>query len=130
MEMFATGENETRIEAAWVLFHSIQDGTPEQIRYLVELNIIPPLCEFITLMNRYNIEIVEESLLSLYYILKLGQKNDNLYAFKIRKCGGFDKIESLKSHQNKNISRIASLIVETFFNQEKDKNSIPQVVFF
>jgi hypothetical protein len=77
-------------------------------------------------------EIFEPALKSIESILKLGEQNEesNPYAFAIRECGGLDKIECLKSHQNENIAQKAALIVETFFAPGKDTNSIQQVNFF
>ena len=75
-------------------------------------------------------EVFEPALKSIESILKLGEQNEdsNPYAFGIKECGGLDKIECLKSHQNENISQKAALIVETFFVPEKGTNSIPQVI--
>ena len=76
-------------------------------------------------------EVFEPALKSIESILKLGEQNEdsNPYTFAIKECGGLDKIECLKSHQNEDIAQKAALIVETFFVPEKDTNSIPQVNF-
>jgi importin subunit alpha-1 len=123
IEILAKDENETRMEAVWAVMYVTQGGTPDQIRYLVELNIIPPLCELLTLLNSEHNEILEKALTSLENILKLGEQNEdsNPYAFLIRECGGLDKIENLARHQNENISQKAALIFESFFNQGQDK---------
>ena len=129
IEILATGGKSTKREAVSIVLYLTQDGTPEQIRYLVELNIIPTLCELLDPSDSENVEIVgivEKALQSLANILKLGQENGNSnpYEFKIRECGGLDKIECLKSHQNESVSQKAVLIIKTFFNQEKGTNSI------
>ena len=131
IEVLATGGKRTKREAVSVVLNLTQDGTPEQIRYLVELNIIPTLCELLDPADSENVYIVEEALQSLANTLKfiLENGNSNPYAFAMKECGGLDKIEGLKSHQNENISQKAASIVETFFVTEKDTNSIPQVNF-
>ena len=129
IEILATGEKSTRNEIAWAICNSTSGGTPEQIRYLVKLRIIPPLCDLLTLVDNEKVEIVEVALKSLYNILKLGQQNGNCnpYAFEISECGGLTIIENLTRHQKENIAQKAALIIETFFAQEKDTNIITQV---
>lgn len=127
------GENKTRKEAAWAIVNSTSSGTPEQIRYLVELNVIPPLCDLLTTVDS---KVVEVALNGLDNVLKLGQHDaringgSNPYAFKIEECGGLDKIEFLQSHQNEKIYKKAFQIIETYFSQEEEDNSLmPQVGF-
>ena len=130
MEMFATGENETRIEAAWAVANLTSGGTPEQTRYLIiKFNTIQTLCGSLILVDNEENEIFEPALKSIESILKLGEQNEdsNPYAFAIKECSGLDKIECLKSHQNGIISQKATLIVETYFALG---NSFPQVFFF
>ena len=124
IEILAKDEIKTRIEAAWVVANLSSGGTPDQIRHLVELNVIPSLCDLLTVVDGEQVEIVEVALNSLNDILKLSQKNDdsNLFAFKIRECGGMDKIECLKSHQNENISHKAYLLIYKISYQDQDKD--------
>ena len=51
IEILATGGKSTRIEAAWAVVNLTSGLTPEQIRYLAELRIIPPLCDLLTLVH-------------------------------------------------------------------------------
>jgi importin subunit alpha-1 len=111
--------------------NATSSGTPEQIRYLVELNVIPPLCDLLSIVDT---KIVEVALNGLDNILKLGQQDSRLtdgtnpYALKIEECGGLDKIEFLQSHQNEKIYKKAFQLIETFFSQEEDDNALmPQV---
>ena len=121
LEILAKGENKARREAAWVVANLSSGGTPEQTRYLVELNVIPSLCDLLTVEQ---VEIVEVALNSLNDLLKLSQKNDdtNPYSFAIKECGGLDKIECLKSHPNENISQKAYLLIYKLSYQDKDKD--------
>jgi importin subunit alpha-6/7 len=134
IEILSRGENKTRKEAAWAVVNATSSGTPEQIRYLVELNIILPLCE---LLNLVDSKIVEVALNGIDNILKLGQhdarhnNNINPYALKVEECGGLDKIEYLQGHQNDRIYKKAFQIIEAFFTSEDDDTSLlPQVLFF
>ena len=132
IEILAKGENKTRKEATWAVAKLTSGGAPDQIRYLVELNVIPSLCDLLTVVDGEQVELVEAALNCLYYILKSGQQNgdNNPYAFEIRGCGGLTKIENLTRQQKENISQNSVYLVKTFFVQDKDTNSIPQVFFF
>ncbi len=106
IEILAKGENKTKKEAAWAVVNATSSGTPEQIRYLVELGVIPPLCDLLSIVDT---KVVEVALNGLDNILKLGQNDAKLtgspnpYAIKIEECGGLDKIEFLQGHQNEKI---------------------------
>ncbi len=131
IEILSKGENKTRKEAAWAVVNATSSGTPEQIRYLVDLNVITPLCD---LLSSADSKIAEVSLNGLDNILKIGQQdarlsgNLNPYSIKIEECGGLDKIEFLQGHQNEKIYKKAFHIIETHFSQEEDDNELmPQV---
>ena len=108
-----------------------QGGTPDQIRYLIDLGIIPLLCDLLTQEDSGKLRIAEIVLQSLENILKLGEQNDdcNSYAFKIKECGGLAKIKNLQKHENLIVIQKAVFIMKTFFDQEIGANSIPQVDF-
>lgn len=134
IEILATGENKTRKEAAWAVVNATSSGTGEQIRYLVELNIIQPLCDLLGLVDT---KIVEVALNGVDNILKVGQADanitgsQNMYALKVEECGGLDKIEYLQGHQNEKIYKKAFQIIEKYFSQEEDDTGLlPQVLIF
>jgi importin subunit alpha-6/7 len=91
IEILAKGETKTKKEAAWAVVNATSSGTPEQIYYLVQLNVIPPLCDLLTLLD---LKVIEVSLNGLDNILKLGQHQakqtggHNPYALIIEECGG------------------------------------------
>lgn len=131
IEILSRGENKTRKEAAWAVVNATSSGTPEQIRYLVELNVILPLCDLLSIVDT---KIVEVALNGLDNILKLGQQDarmqggSNIYALKVEECGGLDKIEFLQGHQNEKVYKKAFQIIENYFTQEDDDTGlVPQV---
>lgn len=130
IEILAKGENKTRKEAAWAVVNATSSGTPDQIKYLVQLNVIPPLCDLLTLTDS---KVIEVSLNGLDNILKLGQQEgrvtgENPYTNLIEECGGLDKIEFLQGHQNEKIYKKAFQIIENFFSsEEEDANLMPEV---
>jgi importin subunit alpha-1 len=135
IEILSKGENKTRKEAAWAVVNATSSGTAEQIRYLVELNVIAPLCDLLSIVDT---KIVEVALNGLDNILKVGQQEAarsadaaNPYALKIEECNGLDRIEFLQSHQNEKIYKKAFQIIEAFFSQEEDDNALmPQVCLY
>ncbi|CAG0908848.1 unnamed protein product, partial [Cyprideis torosa] len=44
----AQGEFQTQKEAAWAVSNLTISGTPEQVRKLIELDVIPPFCDLLT----------------------------------------------------------------------------------
>lgn len=131
IEILAKGENKTRKEAAWAVVNATSSGTVEQIRYLVELNVLQPLCDLLGVVDT---KIVEVALNGIENILKLGQMDANakgganIYALKVEECGGLDKIEYLQGHQNEKIYKKAFHIIEQYFGQEEDDTGLmPQV---
>jgi len=127
IEILSKGENKTRKEAAWAVVNATSSGTPEQIRYLVQLNVIPPLCDLLSITDS---KVVEVSLNGIDNILKLGQQDSrqnngiNAYSILIEECGGLDKIEFLQGHQNEKIYKKAFQIIESFFSSEEDDNNL------
>lgn len=131
IEILANGENKTRKEAAWAVVNATSSGTSEQIRYLVQLNVVTPLCDLLSIPDT---KVVEVALNGLDNILKLGDHDSRLngstnpYAIKIEECGGLDKIEFLQGHQNEKIYKKTFQIIETYFSQEEEETGLmPQV---
>lgn len=116
----------TKKEAAWAITNATSSGTAEQIRYLVQAGCIPPMCEFLTVVDS---DIVQVALNGLENILKVGEKcntRPNPYAILIEECTGLDKIEYLQSHENRDIYHKSFYIIEQFFgNEEEDTRVAP-----
>ncbi|TSK28229.1 Importin subunit alpha-7 [Bagarius yarrelli] len=125
-------EFRTRKEAAWAITNATSGGTPEQIRYLVNLGCIKPLCDLLTVMDS---KIVQVALNGLENILRLGEQEAkqncsglNPYCSLIEEAYGLDKIEFLQSHENQEIYQKAFDLIEHYFGvEEEDANLAPQV---
>ncbi|NXP42478.1 IMA7 protein, partial [Leiothrix lutea] len=74
IEILQKAEFRTRKEAAWAITNATSGGTPEQIRYLVNLGCIKPLCDLLTVMDS---KIVLVALNGLENILRLGEQEAN-----------------------------------------------------
>ncbi|KAF5919988.1 hypothetical protein HPG69_014354 [Diceros bicornis minor] len=132
IEVLQKAEFRTRKEAAWAITNATSGGTPEQIRYLVALGCIKPLCDLLTVMDS---KIVQVALNGLENILRLGEQESkqngigiNPYCALIEEAYGLDKIEFLQSHENQEIYQKAFDLIEHYFGVEEDDPSIaPQV---
>lgn len=88
IHILGTAEYKTRKEAAWAVTNSTSGGTGEQIKYLVSVGCIPPMCELLTVMDA---NIVQVALNGLENILKSGEQcysKPNPYAVLIEECYG------------------------------------------
>uniref|UniRef100_A0A8C9W2S0 Importin subunit alpha n=1 Tax=Scleropages formosus TaxID=113540 RepID=A0A8C9W2S0_SCLFO len=132
IEILQKAEFRTRKEAAWAITNATSGGTPEQIRYLVSLNTIKPMCDLLTVMDS---KIVQVSLNGLENVLRLGEQEAkqngtgiNPYCALIEEAYGLDKIEFLQSHENQEIYQKAFDLIERYFGvEEEDSNLAPQV---
>ncbi|TKC36409.1 hypothetical protein EI555_017288 [Monodon monoceros] len=128
IEILQKAEFRTRKEAAWAITNATSGGTPEQIRYLVALGCIKPLCDLLTVMDS---KIVQVALNGLENILRLGEQECkqngigiNPYCALIEEAYGLDKIEFLQSHENQEIYQKAFDLIEHYFGVEDDDSSI------
>lgn len=127
IEILQKAEFRTRKEAAWAITNATSGGTPEQIRYLVSLGCIKPLCDLLTVMDS---KIVQVALNGLENILRLGEQEGkrsgsgvNPYCGLIEEAYGLDKIEFLQSHENQEIYQKAFDLIEHYFGVEDDDSS-------
>ncbi|XP_070507373.1 importin subunit alpha-7 [Chironomus tepperi] len=126
IKILGTAEYKTRKEAAWAVTNSTSGGTAEQIKYLVSVGCIPPMCELLTVMDA---NIVQVALNGLENILKSGEQSyqkPNPYAVLIEECYGLDKIEFLQTHEKTEIyERAYSILQEYYGNDEEDQMVAP-----
>uniref|UniRef100_A0A8C1YJE1 Importin subunit alpha n=1 Tax=Cyprinus carpio TaxID=7962 RepID=A0A8C1YJE1_CYPCA len=111
IDILQKAEFRTRKEAAWAITNATSGGTPEQIRYLVNLGCIKPLCDLLTVMDS---KIVQVALNGLENILRLGEQEAK------QNGSGLDKIEFLQSHENQEIYQKAFDLIEHYFGVEDE----------
>lgn len=123
VDILSKSEFKTRKEAAWAITNAASGGTPDQVRYLVQCNCIPPLCDLLTVIDT---NIVQVAMNGLENILRVGQMeahkdgaakgaNANPYAVLVEECGGLDKIEFLQQHENTEVYVKAYEMIEKYF---------------
>jgi len=122
----SSADYKTRKEAAWAILNATSGGTQQQIRYLVSIGCIKPLCDMLTVQDS---RIVLVTLEGLENILKVGQqdvrKNGgvNPYSVLIEEAFGLDKIEYLQNHNSENIYHLAYRIIEKYFSCDDEVDS-------
>lgn len=132
IEILSRADFKTRKEAAWAITNATSGGTPEQVKALVDLGCIPPLCELLTVMDA---KVINVALNGLDNILRVGDilakqtgQSINPYASVLEECGGLDKIEYLQSHDNQEVYQKAFEIIDKWFGpDEEDSNINPSV---
>jgi hypothetical protein len=88
--LLRSSDFDIRKEAAWALSNATSGGSPEQIRYMVEQNLIEPMCE---LLQCADPRIILVALEGLENLLKVGEKESkdtgvNEYVLKIEEHRG------------------------------------------
>ena len=93
IDVLQKAEFKTRKEAAWAISNAVSGGNPAQIKYLVDIGCIPPLCELLSVTDA---KIIQVALGALENILKVGEhlaRGDgengvNPYTVMIEECYG------------------------------------------
>jgi len=124
IQLLSNAEFDIRKEAAWAISNATSGGTPQQIKYLVQVGCIRPLCDLLVVADA---KIITVALEGLENILKVGHEEvrqglteENDMARFVDEAEGLSKIEFLQQHENSDIYDKAVKIIETYFSQEDD----------
>jgi len=117
------GEFDVKKEAAWAVTNATSGGTPQQIRFLVNIGCVPPLCTLLSSTD--NGKVIMVALEGLENILKVGEddkpqtENVNKFAQIVEECGGLESLENLQTadlHEHgEEIYERAVVILRKFF---------------
>lgn len=132
--LLSTGDFKTRKEACWAISNATSGGLqkPDQIRYLVNVGAIKPLCDLLACPDN---KIVQVSLDGLENILKIGEMDKtthsangeqtiNRFALFIEEVGGMEKIHDCQNNANEDIYMKAYNIIEKYFSDEDEAGEI------
>jgi len=130
IQLLKEAEFDIQKEACWAISNATSGGTREQIKDLVHLGCIAPLCD---LLVCHDPKIVTVALEGLENILKIGEEDangpmstgENIFAQYIDEAGGLDKIENLQEHGNEDIYKKAVKIIESYFGVDEEANIVP-----
>ncbi len=116
---------DTKKEALRAILNATSEGSPEQIRYLVEQGCIKPMCDMLATTTTY-VSTVMMILEGFDHILMAGQSDPRKgesyrYAQCIEDAGGLDMIERLQTLQHEDVVGKAVEILENYFNQDDDE---------
>lgn len=117
-------EFHTQKEAAWAISNLTISGKKEQVAYIVNCGVIPPLCNLLAVKDTQVIQVVLDGLNN---VLKMADEGVERICTMIEECGGLDKIEALQHHENEEIYKLAYEVLETYFggSEEEDLNMAP-----
>lgn len=124
VKVLQTSEFRIQREAAWAVSNFTVGGSLEQVSYLVQQNVIGPMCGLLDCKDATIIQVVLDGLGN---ILKLAYQSGDVNAITstIEECGGLDKIEKLQQHQNEDIYKLAYTIIDSYFSAEDaEDNSV------
>ncbi|CAG5127716.1 unnamed protein product [Candidula unifasciata] len=115
------GDFQTQKEAAWAVSNLTISGKKEQVAYVVEMGVIPPFCNLLSVKDPQVVSVVLDGINN---ILKMAGDDVDQICQIIEECGGLDKIEGLQNHENEEIYKLAYEIIDTYFNDEAEEESL------
>nr|QYR90149.1 importin subunit alpha-3 [Laodelphax striatellus] len=123
IENLSKGEFQTQKEAAWAISNLTISGNREQVGRMIQEGVIPPFCALLACKDAQVIQVVLDGISNM---LKLAGTHAEALATMIEECGGLDKIETLQSHENEDIYKLAYHLIEQYFEAEDDGSIVPQ----
>ncbi|KAJ6241255.1 importin subunit alpha [Anaeramoeba flamelloides] len=115
-------------EASWVINNAIYCGTDEQVKYLVENNVIILLSSF---LDNQESKIVKTTMDSYLKILNVGKNiaeyenfNYNYYSIEMENEGIKDKFYNLVEIKNRKISLLADEILNKYFDDSESESDV------
>ncbi len=125
IEMIRNAPSIVKLEAAWSISNACTNGTPAQIRYLVEQGSVPVMCE---LLAQQNTKLITLAMEAIHRMLKVGQhsadergENNKICVF-VEQCGGFDKLEHLQQHDHDYIRGLAMRLIAEYWPKAVDED--------
>nr|KAG5701449.1 hypothetical protein BaRGS_032781 [Batillaria attramentaria] len=112
---------QTQKEAAWAISNLTISGKKEQVAYVVEQGVIPPFCNLLSVKDTQVVNVVLDGINN---ILKMAGDELETICQMIEECGGLDKIESLQTHENEDIYKLAYDIIDHYFSDEPEEESL------
>ncbi|KAG9455653.1 hypothetical protein H6P81_000161 [Aristolochia fimbriata] len=120
VNLLRTADFTVKKEAAWAISNLTSRGVHDQIKYVASQGCIKPLCDLLLCADARTVIVC---LIALENILMVGEAemdmgltgSVNLYAEMIHEADGLEKIESLQTHDNSEVYKIAVRILETYW---------------
>ncbi|XP_076002081.1 importin subunit alpha-3 [Genypterus blacodes] len=122
------GDFGTQKEAAWAISNLTISGRKDQVAHLIEMQVIPPFCNLLTVKDAQVVQVVLDGLSN---ILKMADDEAETIANLIEECGGLEKVEQLQNHENEDIYKLAYEIIDQFFSSDdidEDALLVPEAI--
>lgn len=117
VQILSQGELRVQKEAAWAITNYTSGASTEQVLYLVQCQIIKPMCDLLVAKDPKLIKVLLDGLCNILLVAeKVGQlEQARIY---IEEIEGLTKIEKLQDNENEEVYKLAFHMVEKFFSDE------------
>jgi len=121
VHVLATSELRVQKEAAWAITNYTSGASTEQVLYLVQCQVIKPICDLMTARDPKLVKVLLDGLCNILLVAeKVGQlEQARVY---IEEIDGLTKIEKLQENENEEVYKLAYHMVEKFFSDEGDED--------
>lgn len=117
VHVLGTGELRVQKEAAWAITNFTSGANTDQVLYLVQCQVIKPICDLLTTKDPKLIKVLLDGLCNILLVAeKVGQLEQA--RIHIEEIDGLTKIERLQENENEEVYKLAYHMVEKFFSDD------------